>query len=691
MCGQNELKGLHTSDDIAYVRKQLDAGLSPWKEAFARLESSSYASPSYTASPVEWLARLDATNWSQLNSRWENAGIADLWYSGIHVNYTNLMRDAAAAYQLGLRYVLTDDERYATAAKNILVAWASTNKGFLRNSSGELIDPNEYLMLIQGHQLAAAAQLLRNSNGWSSTDDFAHVCSWLKSVFYPVAATFLQGHDISESHYWLNWDLASMTAVLGIGILCDDVDMEYEAINYFKSGNGIGNIHNAVPYLYDDPSGSGETLGQCNESGRDQGHATLCATLMGTFCQMAEGIGEDLFAYDNYRAVAMAEYIAKYNVGNDSGFLYDTSTIPYTSYYYCGQQMDAISESGRGTSRPSWDIWTGYCTKNGISCKYSNEIASLDRPDAGGGSYGPNSGGFDQLGFSTLMFYRTDAPVVNATTGVGYTDFTSAWNSAVDGDSLLVNSDQTVSTRLGNNQRSITVRGNAEGVRLVRTNPSAMMFLVNGGSQYSVKFENIILDGNNSASTLNFVESNGNAVLTLDNVVIKDARTTNGKGLVVAKGGGKLAIRNVSADNCVVPENMGEICICSPGSSISGSNALSIALEKTTTFSVAGELTNDEPIALYCYGDEFQLGNTVVLGCTDADKFVLGNTDFCLMAENGNLVVGEDNVTGIVSAVVDDSSTAPIYYDLFGRRVNQPATGLFVRRCGAIAEKVFLK
>ena len=30
-----------------------------------------------------------------------------------------------------------------------------------------------------------------------------------------------------------------------------------------------------------------QILGQCEESGRDQGHATLCVSLMGTFCQMA--------------------------------------------------------------------------------------------------------------------------------------------------------------------------------------------------------------------------------------------------------------------------------------------------------------------------------------------------------------------------------------------------------------------
>jgi len=184
---------------------------------------------------------------------------------------------------------LTDDEQYAVAAKHILTAWATTNKGLLRNSSGELIDPNEYLILIQTHQLAAAAELLRNSDNWDTTDDFTEVCQWLKTVFYTPASDFLRRHNNTTNHYWLNWDLAAMTSVLSVGIVCDDTAMQAEAIDYFKHGDGVGCIENAVPYLHTDPSGTGETLGQCNESGRDQGHATLCAALLGTFCQMAKG------------------------------------------------------------------------------------------------------------------------------------------------------------------------------------------------------------------------------------------------------------------------------------------------------------------------------------------------------------------------------------------------------------------
>ena len=213
--------------------------------------------------------------------------------------------------------------------------------------------------------------------------------------------------------------VAQMTSILSIGILCDDNVMINQAIVYFKNEEGrykeAGNIKNAVPYLHQDPD-SDEMLGQCEESGRDQGHATLCVSLMGTFCQMAYNIGEDLFAYDNYRAVAMAEYVGKYNLIKDESFnkgtlvgddfIYDSNSFPYTSYSNPSYTNATISTEQRGTKRPSWELFYGYCKEKGISSLYSEKWADQMRPDGGGGNYGPNSGGFDQLGFGTLMHYR---------------------------------------------------------------------------------------------------------------------------------------------------------------------------------------------------------------------------------------------------------------------------------------------
>ena len=232
----------HTQEDIDYVKAHI--GEEPYASALRKLKNSQYCKTSYKASPVEYLARLDATNWGSLNSRWENAGIADLWYEGIHNNYTAFMRDAAAAYQLALLYTIEGDRAAADAAKEIMVQWSVVNKGLLRNTKGEIVDPNEKLILFQPYQMAMAAELLRDYNNWSATDEFKKIVSWLDDSFYGEAHAHLElQNSTGGGHYWMNWDLASMTTILAIGILSENSEYVSEVIGYYKGeGGGPGNI-----------------------------------------------------------------------------------------------------------------------------------------------------------------------------------------------------------------------------------------------------------------------------------------------------------------------------------------------------------------------------------------------------------------------------------------------------------------
>lgn len=418
---------LHSQADIDYVRRHL--GQEPYASAMNKLKQSRQYNTSYTANPVLYLARLDATNWGSNNTRWEAAGISDLWYEGIHNNYTNLMRDAAAAYQLALVYTLEGDQAAGQAAANILRAWSTTNKGLLRNTSGQIVDPNEKLILFQPYQVATAAELLRDYPGWAA-GEFDKVVQWLDDAFYAEAHGQLELQNADGGgHYWWNWDLAALSTILSIGILSDNQDYINEAIMYQKGmGGGPGNILNGVPYLHPDPD-SDELLGQGNELGRDQGHNSLCAALLGVVCQMANTIGEDLFAFDDYRPFKFIEYVAKYNLGTadlypnpadnftsmsvgyaetDASFEYPHNSFPFTTYTYGdGGTMMAPSKAERGAVRPGWDYWVGYAnTHPEVKARYARTIAERIRPDGGGGNYSTNSGGYDQIGFSTLMGYR---------------------------------------------------------------------------------------------------------------------------------------------------------------------------------------------------------------------------------------------------------------------------------------------
>lgn len=410
---------LHTASDIEYVKNHL--GQSPWAEAYAKLGTSGYCNTSYQPNPVKYLARLDPTNWAAGGGRWVDAGLEDEYYDGIQNNYTHFFRDSHAAYQLGLKWKLEGNTEAAATAVKIINAWASVNQGLLlgrKKWKDDVIDSNEYLIMFQIHQIANAAELVRDYNGYGSSADFRKVVDWLTTYFYPFCHKFIQSNNAAK-HWWLNWDLASMTAILSIGILADNNDMVNEAILHFKQDAGPGCLlRTGVVELFEDPSGSGEILAQGNESGRDQGHNTLCAVLLGYFCQMANSIGEDLFAFHDGLAISFAEYVAKYNrvkpeymgadVDNlsDPSFVYPESTMPFTPYSYYQSTMTKISPDGRGTERPGWDLWAGYCATHRAKGKYVTEMAEQYRPDGGGGHYGGNSGGFDQLGFSTLMYYR---------------------------------------------------------------------------------------------------------------------------------------------------------------------------------------------------------------------------------------------------------------------------------------------
>ena len=379
---------LHTAADIARVKANLT--VEPFKSAYAKLETVSGGS---AAAAVEYLKRLDQANWGSTYSD--------------YANYTHAATDAKLAYELALRYQLKGSTAAATAAVNILNDWATKCKGVLRldGYTNNIPDPNEYLICIQAYQFANAAELLRDYSGWTA-DDFTAFKSWMRETFAKLAYEFLETHHGNSNalHYWLNWDLAALTAMYSVGVLCDDQALVDYALDYVDNGTGTGNKANAIIATFDDPD-SDELLAQCQESGRDQGHATLDVTLLGTFCQMAQSQGTDLFS--SYQALEMAEYVAKYNLKNDRGaFAYTEADLPFTTYNYNEGEHTAISSDARGTVRPSYELFLAYAVNNGKPATYVRQMSEWARRQ---NAYGEaNSTSTDELGFGTLMYMSAD-------------------------------------------------------------------------------------------------------------------------------------------------------------------------------------------------------------------------------------------------------------------------------------------
>ena len=355
---------LHTEADFARMKERVAKGDHPWIDGWWMLTKNPHAATAWRPRPQVVVYR-----------------------GSDHVhpeNYAALFNDAAAAYALALRWRVSGDDGFADAAVTILNAWAATLTA-IGGSSDRYLASGLY-----GYQLANAGEILRTYKNWQAPDRQRFQAMML-GIFYPMNHDFLTRHDGAKiDHYWSNWDLANMSSMLAIGVLVDRRDIYDEAIQYFKTGAGNGSIEHAVWKVY--PNG----LGQLQESGRDQGHATLVVALLGAFCQMAWNQGDDLFGYDDQRVLKGAEYAAKYNLGDD---------VPYTPYSNSDVTQATISSAGRGTIRPIWElIYNHYVVLRGQHAPAVEKFASKVRPEGGGGDYGPNSGGFDQLGYGTLTF-----------------------------------------------------------------------------------------------------------------------------------------------------------------------------------------------------------------------------------------------------------------------------------------------
>lgn len=357
---------LHTQSDFGRMQSNVAAGRHPWIDGWNRLIRNRHAS-------LDWQPNAQT--------------IVYRGRSPVHAeNYAALFNDAAAAYALALRWKVSGDEAYANKAVAIMNAWSSTLTG-IDGSSDKFLASGIY-----GYQMANAAELLRGYPKWA-VGDRKRLQDMMLTVFYPMNHDFLVRHNGAKiDHYWANWDLANMASMLAIGVLTDRRDIYDEAVTYFKRGAGNGAIEHVVWKLY--PEG----LGQVQESGRDQGHSTLDIALLGAICQMAWNQGDDLFGYGDNRVLRGAEYVAQYNLGKQ---------VPYTAYANSDVTQAAISEKARGDVRPIWElIYNHYVVLKGLSAPGVKEFAERVRPKGGGGDYGPNSGGFDQLGYGTLTFSR---------------------------------------------------------------------------------------------------------------------------------------------------------------------------------------------------------------------------------------------------------------------------------------------
>ena len=158
-----------------------------------------------------------------------------------------------------------------------------------------------------------------------------------------------------------NWGAIVNRLRMACGIFLGDSVLYRHAVDYFLHANDNGAL----------PKYVGVT-GQCQETGRDQGHAQLGLGALCETCEMAWSQGDDLWGALDNRLMKGIEYTAKYNLGYE---------VPFETWTDCtGLYNDWTEpgEMGRGRIRCIYELpYNHYVKRKGLKMPYTKKVLEL--------------------------------------------------------------------------------------------------------------------------------------------------------------------------------------------------------------------------------------------------------------------------------------------------------------------------
>jgi len=254
-----------TLSDLEYMKKQVLAGESPWKEAFGRLKTATDLQ--FDIKPFAHVVRGP--------------------YGKPNIGGDDLSKGSNLAYNCALIWYITGDHKYSDKAIEVLNKWSPVLWDF---------DYNDAKLLAgwTGHLLCNAAEILRyTDSGWKQ-NEIDRFSQMLMTVYYPLMRFYYPQANG-------NWDGAIIHSILTIAIFTDNREMFNNAVDHFLHSPVNGSI---FKYIY--PSG------QCQESMRDQGHVQLGLGEFAGAARVAWTQGVDLFSVANNRIALGYEYTAQF-------------------------------------------------------------------------------------------------------------------------------------------------------------------------------------------------------------------------------------------------------------------------------------------------------------------------------------------------------------------------------------------
>ena len=174
-----------------------------------------------------------------------------------------------------------------------------------------------------------------------------------------------------------NWGAIVNRCRMACAIFLEDKALYKKAVDYFMHANDNG----ALPCYISE-------TGQCQETGRDQGHVQLGLEALSDVCQMAWEQGDDLWGALDNRLMRGFEYTARYNLGHD---------VPFSQWTDCTGLYNDWTEPGAMGRGRLWDIYQPaydhYVGVKGLAMPYTKQVLALrDKAVARGETQRNNEG-----------------------------------------------------------------------------------------------------------------------------------------------------------------------------------------------------------------------------------------------------------------------------------------------------------
>jgi len=216
------------------------------------------------------------------------------------------------------------------------------------------------LCLIQGYWLCKAMTVVKSEKekGHLAIDCDTH--AWevmLRRAMVPTMEQFERDSPYANG----NWGAIVNRFRMAAAISMDDTIMYQAAVDYHLNGYDNGSL----PFYISE-------TGQCQETGRDQGHVQMGLEAMADICEMAWDYGDDLWGALDNRLMKGFEYAARYNLGYEVPF----ETWKDLTGLYC-----AWTEPGAMGRGKLWDIYqkpyNHYVKKKGLKIPYTEKVLAL--------------------------------------------------------------------------------------------------------------------------------------------------------------------------------------------------------------------------------------------------------------------------------------------------------------------------